>query len=393
MRSGTTRFSSNQSINNANISKHEKSSFIYNPLLIAQVSLFAQGVQATLANGSTASQVMIRLKNATGAALSGSLSSFTVGIRIPDQGTNPSLQLTGQNGTTINGSASPVSAVVSNGFAYYRIAVNYLGQAFPMAVNEQKDILALAFYSTGGTATVIPSVEMVDFANGGPGPNGTNGQMEYYFSIGGLDLTDASVSFYSLPGTTTTMSNSGDPKTVAIGSTPLPVTWLDFVAARSGDQAVLNWATATEKGNAGFDIERSADGKTFNKIGFVNTLAAEGNSNEKLAYTFTDSKPLNGMNHYRLKQINTDGKSSLSITRAVMFGTAAAIQMYPNPANGSSLRVTGANISNIGVYNIAGQLIHVPVTYGTTENELNISGLSSGNYFGAGNNGRQSKQL
>ncbi len=177
------------------------------------------------------------------------MSSFTVGIRIPSQGTNPSLHLTGLSGTTVGTGASQVNnPVVSNGFAYYLISINYLGQTFPMAVNEEKDILALAFYSTGGTATVIPSVEMVDFSDGGPGQSGpTNGQLEYYFSIGGADLTDASVSFYAIPGVTTTISNSSDPKTVGLGAVPLPVTWLDFTVAKSGDQAILNWATGTEK--------------------------------------------------------------------------------------------------------------------------------------------------
>ncbi len=86
------------------------------------------------------------------------------------------------------------------------------------------------------------------------------------------------------------------------------------------------------------------------------------------------------MNQYRLKQINTDGKSSLSIIRSIVFGTDAGVQLYPNPVSSGTVRVQGNNISSIAVYNISGQQLTVPVTYGVSENDLNISGLSSGNY-------------
>lgn len=352
--------------------------------LIAQVALFAQGVQATLITGTTPSQVVVRLKNASGAAVSGTLSSFTVGIRIPSQGANnPTITATGLSGTTAGGPITNVApAVVNGGYAYYLIGVNYSNQIFPMAINEEKNLLGLSFYGSAGTAAVIPSVEMVSFADGNPPGTalGTFYQLQYYISIGN-DVSDYTNSFYATPGVSTGLNNASDPKTVGIASIPLSVTWMEFTASKSGDNAILNWATATEKGNTGFDVERSIDGKNFSKIGFVSTQANEGNSSEKLSYTFTDSKPFNGENHYRLKQIDIDGKSSYSKTSRVTFGGGTtSVQVYPNPANVGIVRVKGNNISNIAVYNIAGQQIQVPVAYGA-ENELNISGLSSGNYM------------
>ncbi len=216
---------------------------------------------------------------------------------------------------------------------------------------------------------------MVDFTGGGPSI-----QHQFYFAIAGVGVNNQTNPFYST-AQSTGLDNAGNPRKVGIGSVPLSVTWLDFVAAKSGDQAILNWATATEKNNTGFEVERSADGKNFNKIGFVNTLATEGNSDEKLAYTFTDVQPLSGENQYRLKQIDRDGKSSYSKTSRVTFGGGtASVQLYPNPVKGGTVRVQGNNISSIAVYNIAGQQIQVPVTYGVSENVLNTSGLASGNY-------------
>ncbi len=353
--------------------------------LMIQVSLFAQSnVQATLvaAPSNQSYQTMIRLKNSTGAAITGNISSFTVGIRIPDQGANnPTLTITGLNGTSPSGNLNNVAATFTQaGYAYYLVAPNFGSSPFAMTNGEEKNLLGLAFRGTTGTAAVIPSVEMISFLGGNPpgAPSSPNYQMEYYVYIGG-DRTEAVNTFYASTNSVG-LNNATNPKVVGLTSVPLPVTWLSFTADKTGDKAMLNWATATERGNTGFDVERSADGKNFSKIGFVSTQANEGNSNEKLAYSFIDSKPLNGVNHYRLKQVNIDGQSSLSEVKAVAFTKATAVEIYPNPVSGATVRVKGNNIKNISVFNISGQQVQVPVTYGALENELLLSGLASGNY-------------
>ncbi|PSK95002.1 T9SS type A sorting domain-containing protein [Taibaiella chishuiensis] len=353
--------------------------------LLVQVSLFAQSnVQATLTPAASGQnyQTVIRLKNSSGAAISGNISSFTVGIRIQDQGANnPTLTISGLNATTPSGPITNIApSVVNGGYAYYLVAPNFSNSPFPMTAGQEKDLLGLAFRGSNGTTAVIPSVEMISFLGGNPPgtPALPNYQMEYYVFIGG-DRTETASTFYA-SANSVGLSNAGNPKVVGLNSVPLPITWLSFTADKAGDKAMLNWATATERGNTGFDVERSADGKTFTKIGFVSTQANEGNSTEKLAYSFIDSKPLNGVNHYRLKQIDIDGKSSLSEVKAVAFTAATAIEVYPNPVNGAMVRVKGNNIKNISVFNINGQQATVPVQYGALENELQLSGLASGNY-------------
>jgi hypothetical protein len=347
-------------------------------LMVAQLSSFALGVQAGIKPGAVASQTVVTLKNNSGAAIVGNyLSSFTVTVRIPNQGANnPTVTVTGLSGTTPSVSPAGLVPIIQGTYAYYNIACTYSGnQPFAMTVAQEKDIVAFSFYGNGGSTTIIPSVELVDFPSGGPG-----GQAQLYLAIAGNTMNDLVNPFYATPQSSG-LDNAGDPRKVGIGAVPLPVSWLDFTAVQAGETSLLNWATATETGNIGFDVERSADGKVFSKIGFVNTLANEGNSTAKLAYTFTDNQPLNGVNQYRLKQVNIDGKANLSETKIVAFGKAVAVEVYPNPVNGSSVRVKGNNIGTIAVFNITGQQVHVPVTYGAAENELNISGLASGNYL------------
>ena len=72
------------------------------------------------------------------------------------------------------------------------------------------------------------------------------------------------------------------------------------VAIENNKHARLDWMTFTEINNHYFEIERSADAKTWETIGKV--LGA-GNSSSKNYYQFFDRAPLNGINYYRLKLV------------------------------------------------------------------------------------------
>lgn len=71
----------------------------------------------------------------------------------------------------------------------------------------------------------------------------------------------------------------------------LPVTLLSFSGYKDGSRNQLSWTTGTEINNRGFDVQRSADGINYTSIGFVNSLATGGNSNDQLSYRFTDNTP------------------------------------------------------------------------------------------------------
>ncbi|MFV0605402.1 MAG: hypothetical protein ACK5NK_06115 [Niabella sp.] len=66
----------------------------------------------------------------------------------------------------------------------------------------------------------------------------------------------------------------------------LPVHYGAITAVRNGSSLVLNWETLIEQNNDHFEIEASTDGKTFTKIGELNSKAVDGNSNELISYSF-----------------------------------------------------------------------------------------------------------
>jgi hypothetical protein len=106
---------------------------------------------------------------------------------------------------------------------------------------------------------------------------------------------------------------------------PLPVILTKFTAQRNGTEALLKWQTAQEQNTRDFTIERSTDGKTYTTIGVV---AAAGNSNNPLDYSFSDLSPEKTSNYYRLKQSDLDGKFTYSPVRLLNFGTTGNLIWY-----------------------------------------------------------------
>jgi hypothetical protein len=102
--------------------------------------------------------------------------------------------------------------------------------------------------------------------------------------------------------------------TVTIGSSILPIKLAKFeVELKNGVDAELHWTTTTEALNNGFEIQKSADGKTFSKIGFVK---GSGSINENHNYDFVDHD-VAGRVYYRLKQEDMDGTFTLSNIQVV----------------------------------------------------------------------------
>lgn len=198
--------------------------------------------------------------------------------------------------------------------------------------------------------------------------------------------------------TYTTTDAAGVKATPATYSLPspksLPVTILpgSFKAAQSGSNVALTWATATEISNAGFQLQHSADNKNWSNLSFVNSKAANGNSNQTLSYSYTDVTPDNGANYYRLIQTDLNGNTSNSgVVSINVSGIRATLAIYPNPVTrGTLVNISGlAAGANVAVYNVSGQLVQ-SFTATAASQQIVTGGLVSGTYFvkvvsGAGN--------
>jgi len=174
----------------------------------------------------------------------------------------------------------------------------------------------------------------------------------------------------------------------------LPVELITFTVTATSDNVKLNWTTATEVNNYGFDIERlvpqfSNNTTEWEKIGFVE---GHGNSNSTKEYSFVDESVFPGLYQYRLKQIDTDGSFEYSEIIEVQFGVVPTKyvleQNYPNPFNPSTVISysipTASNVS-VKVFDVLGNLITTLVNQnqeaGNYKIYFNAGELSNGIYF------------
>ncbi|RYZ37063.1 MAG: T9SS type A sorting domain-containing protein [Sphingobacteriales bacterium] len=176
--------------------------------------------------------------------------------------------------------------------------------------------------------------------------------------------------------------------------TPLPVELMSFNAARAQSAVILNWSTASEKNNEAFVIERSNDGRTFSSIGKV---AGNGNSDRVINYTFSDTRPMNEVTYYRMKQIDTDGKFEISAVRSVERAgniSAEPAKVYPNPTAGLLKIEMPANTSasaTVSIVSATGQTVFSgsAASISGANSQIDMSRFTSGLYIlniNSGNN-------
>lgn len=197
----------------------------------------------------------------------------------------------------------------------------------------------------------------------------------------------------SISGTIPFSSTKGEEKYVGLASkdddTTLPVELLDFNANCQTDAVTLSWTTASEINNDHFIVERrSQDGNNWTKIVSV---PGAGNSNQVNHYSAEDKQPFEGINYYRLKQIDFNGETTtfapVQVNCVANQETATAIKLYPNPFH-TDLFVIMENLENqkviINVFDNPGKLVlkeTITPADDYTTHRLNLEDMTAGMYY------------
>ncbi|MFO0332587.1 MAG: hypothetical protein ACK514_14685, partial [Bacteroidota bacterium] len=127
---------------------------------------------------------------------------------------------------------------------------------------------------------------------------------------------------------------------------PLPIVLKTFNASLGGSTSVwLNWVTSSELNNDYFEVQRSLDGESFEKIAIVK---GKGTTTLENNYQLNDKRPTRGVNYYRLKQVDFDGKYTYSYVVSVEVDFDAQVfitEIFPNPADSENInaRVESSN--------------------------------------------------
>ncbi len=152
----------------------------------------------------------------------------------------------------------------------------------------------------------------------------------------------------------------------------LPLELLNFTATPSVSSVNLDWTTANEVNNKGFQIERlnSLDNK-WEILSFVSTKG------KAAIYTFVDKAPLS-INYYRLRQIDTDSKETLSKVVSVSLKDKGSLKVYPNPVTHLlTLEAQPNDVTGYQIFNLLGK----QVLNGKTMQQIDVSVLPQGAYY------------
>lgn len=183
-----------------------------------------------------------------------------------------------------------------------------------------------------------------------------------HYTAGTFDKPASSTATASTPTGSYKLSRTGITSfsPFVVSSRPrgvLPVTLLGFGAHRAQQTIVCAWRTAQELNNDHFVVERSLNGTGFVAVG---TVAGRGTTTNEQQYEFVDQQAPAGLAYYRLRQVDTDGRSVYSNVVQVMAGSMPAnylVAVTPNPGTGIYQLTAPATGRPTEVLNILGSLV------------------------------------
>jgi hypothetical protein len=203
-----------------------------------------------------------------------------------------------------------------------------------------------------------------------------------WFAIGFVDRDFTATYYINFDGW-----SQPNPPYLEITYVPVPVELAAFRADVNEGSVVLNWQTASETNNKGFEVQRNS-GEGYQVVGFVQ---GNGTSTSSHSYTFTDKNVNSGSYTYRLRQVDFSGKSEYSqeVSVSVELPKVYTLsQNYPNPFNPTtqiSFNLAADSKVTLKIFDVLGQevttLLNGDMTAGAHNVNFDASKLTSGMYL------------
>ena len=168
---------------------------------------------------------------------------------------------------------------------------------------------------------------------------------------------------------------------------PLPVKLVNFYANVVEGKVKTNWQTINEYNTDRFIVEHSTDATTFSTIGSLpasNSLL--GNN-----YSFIHINPLLGINYYRLKILDNDGKFSYSSVLKINLSRSLNFHIYPNIAHNFVIAEHPASdLANIQIMDMSGRIIqYIQTEKNKLQTRLSVNDLKGGTYLFVWTDGKE----
>jgi hypothetical protein len=312
--------------------------------------------------------------------------------------TGYSVQYTGGTGTSWQ--KLDLSGTVP-GYRYFLIQMAAgSGNGVALPTPDQTGSIAMAAASgkvalVNGTAALsggCPTNSVIDFVGYGTSTDCSEGNATAPAAGNALGVlranggcVDTDVNGNDFSAATPVARNSAAPaNNCATGSGALPVRFTTIKAAQKGTGIEVSWVNAAEEDVLSYSVERSPDGRNFTAL---SSLPASINNGSRATYNYVDATPLSGDNSYRVKAVETTGKTVYSTLVRINLGAAPALVLYPNPVTGGELSLQMTKLPagkyHLQIINTAGQVIREKSFVhpgGALTESLPVNGWASGVY-------------
>jgi Secretion system C-terminal sorting domain len=245
-------------------------------------------------------------------------------------------------------------------------------------IGNQKNLVAGSSYGSDTISASNFKVGTFKITNSIPFPNNVSADIGWGFN--GFIRTEVNINDTSKTNPTNNINS--------LANSFLPVELVSFSAEINTYTVNLEWTTKTELNNYGFEVEKSINKSSFQKIGFIK---GSGTTTLQHNYSFADKNISGGTKFsYRLKQIDFAGQFEYSkeVEVEIIPKQYTLYQNYPNPFNPSTtikFDLPQAEEVNLTVYNILGEriitLVDGLLDAGYHLVVFNGENLASGTYF------------
>jgi hypothetical protein len=285
------------------------------------------------------------------------------------------------------------NASIKSGSITTTVAIRYFIDDAELTAAQNKANAFLASSPLSGVSALTPlTFFKTQSAAFDPNTDLANGDFTFtptYLNIKSTGTTNG-LTYYELDGITSFSGGTGG-FGVNDGGSSLPVELISFNAKAVDNQYIqLDWATATEINNDGFEVLRSTNGIDFERIAWMD---GHGNSTEKNEYVFKDHGVNKGVNYYyQLKQIDYDGQYEyFDIKTARLEGQTNFFigTLVPNPSKGNDVvsvdvETTTGEVMTVQIFDqIGAEVKKVTYMLFAAENglDIDVSDLVDGTYF------------
>jgi hypothetical protein len=243
-------------------------------------------------------------------------------------------------------------------------AANWIA-TYPACNYQPKYATANGFYwfKNTGSAYVAPQYDGTQYT----GPSGSTSNGVNYAQLNGI-----------------TSFSGGTGAIILVPDQTLPIDWQSFTGTTDNKFNYLNWVTASEQNTQSFEVQRSKDGVSFERIG---TVTAAGTSNTSKSYNFTDRTPLVGQNYYRIRMIENTGNDAYSnVVVLEVSGQPSGYTVYPNPTADQitlELEADKTELVEVQIMDVLGRVVvekSFSVVNGKNQLQLDLKKLVAGNY-------------